>query len=151
VITTGVEKNFPGAVLAVLTANSTSNEAVIEAAVHNTDKKPIVFLYLGQYTSNLKPRLFRLIEPHLNDPQARQILGRANLLASQAKIECRFVYRRQSPDAVYHVWQDLHPVDTIADPEEASLLKRIHPDRTVTEETPQGEVVHMLKEAATTT
>jgi amino acid transporter len=150
VITTGVEKNFPGAVLAVLTANSTSNEAVIEAAVHNTDKKPIVFLYLGQYTSHLKPRLFRLIEPHLNDPQARYILGRANLLADQAKVACRFVYRRQSPDAVYHVWQDLHPVDTIVDAEQASVLKRIQPDRTVTEETPQGEVVHMLKEAATT-
>lgn len=151
VITTGVEKNFPGAVMAILTATSTSNEAVIEAAVHNTDKKAIVFLYLGQYTSNLKPRLFRLIEPHLHDPQARYILGRANLLADEAKIECRFVYRRQSPDAVYHVWQALHPADTIVDAGQASILKRIQPDRTVTEETPQGEVVHMLKEAATTT
>jgi amino acid transporter len=151
VITTGVEKNFPGAVLAVLTAASTSNEAVIEAAVHNTDKKPIVFLYLGQYTSDLKPRLFRLIEPHLNDPQARHILGRANLLADQAKIACRFVYRRQSPDAVYHVWQALHPADTIVDAEQASILKRIQPDRTLTEVTPQGEVVHVLKESAATT
>ena len=87
----------------------------------------------------------------MNDPQARHILGRANLLADQAKIECRFVYRRQSPDAVYRVWQALHPADTIVDAEQASVLKRIQPDRTVTEVTPQGEVVHMLKESVTTT
>lgn len=156
-ITTGVEKNFPGAVLAVLTATSTHNEAVIDAAVHNPGKKPIVFLYLGQQTSGLKPELFRLIEPHLNDPQARKVLGRANLLADQAKVECRFVYRRQTPDAVYRVWQALHPADTIVAAEQASsvepasVLKRIQPDRILTEATPQGEVVHVLKESAATT
>lgn len=151
VITTGVEKNFPGAVLAVLTANSKHNEAIINAAVNNTGKKPIVFLYLGQQTSDIKPRLFRLIEPHLNDPQAREILGRANHLAEEAKVECRFVYRRQAPDAVYRVWQALHPVDTIVDAEQASLSQHIHPDRISRDSTPDGEVVHLLKESAATT
>lgn len=151
VITTGVEKNFPGAVLAVLTATSPHNEAVINAAISNPDKKPIVFLYLGQQSSDMKPELFRLIEPHLNDPQAQKILGRANLLAEQAQVESRFIYRREVPNAAYTVWQALHPVDTIIDAGEASLLKQIQADDTITESKPDGQVVHLLKRRAATT
>src|SRR5439155_3786906 len=77
VVVTGVEKNFPGAILAVLSAGSPYNEAVMKAALDNPEKKPVVFLYLGESTSNRKPELFRLIEPHLNDMQARRDLGRA--------------------------------------------------------------------------
>jgi amino acid transporter len=145
VITTGVEKNFPGAVLAVLTATSTHNEAVIEAAVNNPGKKPIVFLYLGQQTSGMKPEIFRLLEPHLHDLQARSILGRANHVAEEAKVPCRFIYRRQTPEAAYRVWQALHPADTIVAAEQASAVQKIQPDATRTESTPHGEVVHLLK------
>jgi amino acid transporter len=148
VITTGVERNFPGAVLAVLTANSTDNDAVIKAAISNPGKKPVVFLFLGNYVSTLKPELFRLIEPHLNDPQARQIFGKANHLAEEARVNSRFIYRRQTPGAIYRVWQTLHPVDTIVSPEQASELKEIHPDQVQTEATSSGEVVHLIKDGA---
>jgi amino acid transporter len=147
VITTGVEKNFPSAILAVLSATSTHNEAVIDAAVNNPEKKPTVFLYLGQKTSGMQPQIFRLLEPHLNDLQARHILGRANHAAEEAKIPCRFVYRHQTPNAAYRVWQALHPADTIVAPEEASALEKIHPDLTRPESTPHGEVVHLLKDS----
>ncbi len=93
VITTGVEQQFPAAVLAVLTPDNEQNSAVIHAAVNNAGKKPIVFLYLGQQDSSRKPELFRLVEPHLNDEGARIDLGRANHQAEEAKVECRFVYR----------------------------------------------------------
>jgi hypothetical protein len=147
VITTGVEKNFPSAILAVLSATSTHNEAVIDAAVNNPEKKPTVFLYLGQKTSGMQPQIFRLLEPHLNDLQARHILGRANHAAEEAKIPCRFVYRHQTPNAAYRVWQALHPADTIVAPEEASALEKIHPDLTRPESTLHGEVVHLLKDS----
>ena len=146
VVTTGVEKNFPGAVLAVLTSGGEHNPAVIEAAINNSRKKPVVFLYLGKGISERKPELFRMIEPHLNDEQARRDFGRANYLAQEAKVECRFIYRHQKPGAAYHVWQELHPGDTIVAPEQVQALQQINPDRTSDEMTSAGQVVHLLKE-----
>lgn len=113
VVATGVERDFPSAVLAVLANSSPDNEAIIQAAIANKDKKPVVFLFLGEHSSKHKPELFRLIEPHLSDEQARNTLGRANYLAHEAHIDCRFIYRRHEPGAIYRVWQELHPQDTI--------------------------------------
>ncbi len=125
VVATGVEKDFPGAVLAVLATGSHANEAIIQAAITNSDKKPVVFLYLGQRVSDRKPELFRLIEPHLNDEQASKDMGRANYQAKEAKIECRFIYRRQEPGAIYRVWQELHPQDTIIAQEQMPEVEQI--------------------------
>jgi hypothetical protein len=93
----------------------------------------------------MKPEIFRLLEPHLHDLQARSILGRANHVAEEAKVPCRFIYRRQTPEAAYRVWQALHPADTIVAAEQASAVQKIQPDATRTESTPHGEVVHLLK------
>jgi amino acid transporter len=144
VATTGVEKDFPGTILAVLTADSEHNEAVIEAAINNPGKKPIVFLFLGERTSAQKPELFRLVEPHLNDEQARKVFGRANFLAQEAQVECRFIYRHQEPGAAYRIWQELHPTDSIVAPEQVSALQQVKPDRTYDESTPAGKVVHLI-------
>lgn len=113
VVATGVERDFPGAVLAVLDDGNPQNEAVMRAALANPGKKPVVFLFLGERTSKRKPEIFRLIEPHLSDEQARNTLGRANYLAHEADIDCRFLYRRHEPGAIYSVWQELHPQDII--------------------------------------
>ncbi|MDQ6659881.1 MAG: APC family permease [Chloroflexota bacterium] len=144
VVATGVEKGFPGDVLAVLSADSSCNEAVIQAAIANPDKKPVVFLYLGQRKSKRKPELFRLIEPHLSDEQARKDLGRANYWAKEAKIECRFIYRHQEPDAIYRVWQELHPQDTIIAEEQLPELQQMEPKRIYDESMPGGQVMHLL-------
>ena len=144
VVATGVEKDFPGAVLAVLAAGSQFNDAIIHAAITNTDKKPVVFLYLGQRVSDRKPELFRLIEPHLNDEQASKDMGRANYQAQEAKIECRFIYRRQEPGAIYRVWQELHPQDTIITQDQMPEVSQIHPLRTKNEATANGTVTHLL-------
>lgn len=146
VITTGVERTFSSAVLAVLTAGGPHNEAVIEAAIHGPDKKPVVFLYVGQPPSGLKPELFRLIEPHLNDPEARRTLGKANLLADRAGVPSRFVYRRQAPDAIYYVWQALRSADTIVARALVPAMQQINPDYTYDEASREGTVVHLLKE-----
>src|SRR5205814_5720979 len=142
VVVTGVERHFPAAVLAVLSAGSRLNEAVIQSAIANPGKKPVVFLYLGERTSQRKPELFRLIELHLNDEQARKDLGRANYLAQEAKIECRFVYRHQEPGAILRVWQELHPQEIIISKEQMPEAQQIHPNSDyhyITEVGPQTE------------
>lgn len=144
VVATGVEKNFPAAVLAVLSAGSPDNEAIIQSAISNPGKKPVVFLYLGARVSNRKPELFRLIEPHLNDDQARKDLGRANYLAQEAGVECRFIYRHQEPGAIYRVWRELHPQDTIIAEQQMPEVQQIHPQRIYDESTPSGQVMHLL-------
>lgn len=144
VVATGVEKDFPGAVLAVLSAGNRSNEAIIQAAISNPNHKPVVFLYLGHHVSDRKPELFRLIEPHLVDEQARKELGRANYLAQEDKINCRFIYRHQEPDAIYHVWQELHPQDTIIATEQMPELQQVHPKRIYDEAASNGQVKHLV-------
>jgi amino acid transporter len=141
VVVTGVEQNYPGAILAVLSAGSSYNVAVMKAALDNPEKKPVVFLYLGESASHRKPELFRLIEPHLNDMQARRELGRANYLAQEAQIECRFIYRHREPDAILHVWQELHPQITIVGRDNMSKLLQIKPKRIKEQSTPAGQVM----------
>ena len=143
VVVTGVEKDFPGAVLAVLEAGSSHNEAIIHSALASPEKKPVVFLYLGEGTSKRKPELFRLIEPHLNDEQARKDLGRANYLAQEAGIECRFVYRRRDLGAIYAVWQELHPREIIAASDEMPQLQQIKAQYTHEERTSGEQVTHL--------
>src|SRR5436309_1566738 len=138
VVVTGVEKNFPGAILAVLSAGSSYNEAVMSSAINNPGKKPVVVLYVGERTPTRKPELFRLIEPHLNDEQARRDLGRANYLAQEAKIECRFVYRHREPGAILHIWEELHPQDTIIADDKMPELQQIKPKRIDKQSTPAG-------------
>ena len=144
VVVTGVEKNFPGSVLGVLSAGSPSNDAVMKSALNNPDMKPVVFLYLGESTSKRKPELFRLFEPHLNDKQARSDLGRANYLAQEANIECRFIYRHREPGAIVHVWQEIHPQTTIVDRDHMSELLQTKPKRIFEQATPSGRVVYIL-------
>lgn len=144
VIATGVERQFPGSVLAVLSVASPHNEAVIDAAVHNAERKPVVFLYLGKYPSQQRIELFRLIEPHLNDLAARDIFGRANHQAEEAKIDCRFIYRHQGKGAAYRIWKALHPRDTIVAVEDTGAVQHIKADTTRTERTARGEVLHLV-------
>ncbi len=144
VVTTGVEQDFPGAVLAILAAGNQANEAIIQAALHNAEQKAVVFLYLGELQSGRKPELFRLVEPHLHDEMAKQDLARTNFLAQEAKVECRFLYRHREPDAIYHVWEELHPQDTIIAEEQLTEVQRIHPQRIYKEATADGQVIHLM-------
>ncbi len=130
--------------LAVLSWGSRFNKAIIQAAIANPGKKPVVFLYLGERISGRKPEMFRLIEPHLNDEQARQDLGRANFEAQQAGIECRFVYRRQEAGALLRVWQELHPRDIIIAAEQLPELEDVHAQRIRDEAIDGGQVMHLL-------
>ena len=87
-----------------------------------------------------------MVAPHLQDMQAREAFVGAKEQAKSANIDCRFVYRRNRRGAVYKVWQHIEPSDTIVAASQAKALWGVIPDTIRYERTPQGEVIHFLKE-----
>ena len=145
---TGVEGRLPGSVLAVLTTGNGHNDAVIRAAVNNAHGHPIVFLYLSENKAKAgrAPTMFEVVDPYLDDQQAKDYFGKAENLAQKAKVPRRYVYRQQEPDVVARVWQAVHPHDTVVAAENASQFEDINPDRIRYELTSKGKVAHMLKQ-----
>lgn len=145
VITTGVEQGFKAPLLAVLESGNSDNQAVVDAALHHPRHPAVVFLYLGQSRPDEKLELFRLAEPHLNDLTARQVLGRVQHQADEANVDCRFIYRRRSPEALREVWKLIHPYEVLLPPNLSSSLKRPQPWHAYDEENQAGKVVHLVK------
>ncbi|MEO8973436.1 MAG: APC family permease, partial [Ktedonobacteraceae bacterium] len=147
VMTTGVEGQLPGSILAILTAINGHNDAVIKTAINNADGHTVVFLYMGENTGkNVRtPSMFEMVDPYLDDLKAKEYFGKAEHLAQQAKINRRFVYRIQEPGAVARVWQIVHPHDTVVAAENAPTVENINPDRVRYELTANGKVAHLLK------
>lgn len=147
VIPTGIGSYLPGSILAVLTADNPHNNAVIDSAIQTADGHPVVFLFIGKPAPDTyrSPAIFEVVDPYLDDAQARQYFGHAEHEAQKAKIQRRFVYRHQAPGTVAHFWHLLHPHDIIVSAEEASECVDINPDRIRYEITPAGKVAHMVK------
>ena len=145
VVATQRAQSLPGSILAVLTADSARNNAVIHAAVANGERVPVTFLYIGERSSDRKPEVFRLTSPHLDDAQAKEDLGRANHLAQEAKTPSKFVYRHREPNAIQHVWRVVHPADMIIGAESVPELTGFEHDQIRYEETDAGKVAHVLK------
>ncbi|GCE24400.1 APC family permease [Dictyobacter kobayashii] len=122
VLTTGVESDFPAQVLAVLATDDPTNEEIIDTALAPDAPNPVVFLYLGNQKEEEQIEAFRLMEAHIDDIQAKEILGRVNARAVERDIDCRFVYREQNAQAIEEVWQSTHPKDTILSHKQAALL-----------------------------
>jgi amino acid transporter len=145
VVTTGVEGRLPDSVLAVLTAKNGHNDMVIRSAINSAEGRPVVFLFLGEPKPGRVPRMFEVVDPYLEDQQAKEYFGKAEHLASKSKIPRRFVYRQEQPGAVSSVWHVVHPHDTIVAAENVSEVEDVNPDRVRYELTPGGKVAHLLK------
>lgn len=145
VVTTGVEGRLPDSVLAVLTAKNGHNDTVIRTAINNAEGKPVVFLYVGERKPGRIPRMFEVVDPYLEDQQAKEYFGKAENLARKSKIPRRFVYRLEEPGAVASVWQVVHPRDTVVAAENAPEVVDVNPDRIRYELTSGGKVAHLLK------
>ncbi|MGH2509017.1 MAG: APC family permease, partial [Ktedonobacteraceae bacterium] len=145
VVTTGVEGRLPGSVLAVLTSENGRNTAIIRTAVAISDGRPVVFLYLGELKPTRTPRIFEVVDPYLDDTQAKEYFGKAENMAQKAKIQRRFVYRKQEPNAVSRVWHVVHPRDIVISADKASDIADVSPDRIRYEITSSGKVAHLLK------
>ncbi|GAC1382724.1 MAG: hypothetical protein NVSMB33_10260 [Ktedonobacteraceae bacterium] len=148
VMITGIEGRLPGSTLAVLTTGNGHNDAVIRTAINHADGHPVVFLYVSGHKPQIKraPDLFEVIDPYLDDVQAKEYFGKAEHLAQKAKIARRFIYRLQEPGTVAGVWQAIHPHDIVVAAEIAPQFEDINPDRIRYELTSNGKVAHMLKQ-----
>lgn len=146
VITTGVEGRLPGSILAVLTAVNGHNDAVMRNAINSANGQSVVFLFLAKPTPpGRAPRMFEVVDPYLEDEQAKEAFGKAEHLAKKSKIARRFLYRQQEKDAVAQVWQIVHPRDTVVAADTATQIADVNPDRIRYELTPAGKVAHLLK------
>jgi hypothetical protein len=144
---TGVEGRLPGSILAVLTNRNGHNDAIIRTAINNAEGHPVVFLYVSDRKPEISrvPSMFEVVDPYLDDLQAKEYFGKAENLAQKAKISRRYVYRQQEPGTVSRVWQAVHPRDTVVAAEFASEFEDVNPDRIRYELTSSGKVAHMLK------
>ena len=147
VMITGVEGRLPGSVLAVLTDRNGHNDAVIRTAINNAEGHPVVFLYVSERKPlpGRAPGMFELVDPYLDDLQAKVYFGKAENLAQKARISRRYVYRQQEPGTVSRVWQAVHPRDTVVAGDIAQEFEDVNPDRIRYELTTSGKVAHMLK------
>ncbi|HYL43349.1 MAG TPA: hypothetical protein VEU97_08195, partial [Ktedonobacteraceae bacterium] len=147
VMITGVEGRLPGSVLAVLTGENGNNDAVIRTAIDHADGHPVVFLYVSNKPRTERtPSMFEVVDPYLDDLQAKEYFGKAETLAQKAKLPRRFVYRQKEPGAVALVWQAVHPHDIVVAAKNAPQLEDVNPDRIRYELTSSGKVAHMLKQ-----
>jgi amino acid transporter len=145
VLLTGITGRLSDCTLAVLMASNGHNESVIRTAIANADDKPVVFLYLAQPQPSRTPTLYEIVDPYLEDTRAKEAFRKAAREARRSKVNSRFIYRYQAPQVVAHVWQVVHPHDTIVAAEHTPEIVDINPDRIRYEITSDGKVAHLLK------
>ena len=145
VVATAITRRIPDSVLAVLTARNGHNDLVIRSAISSAEGRPVVFLYIGKRKPARTPSIFEVVDPYLEDQQAKEYFGKAENLANKSKLPRRFVYRSEEPGVVASVWQVVHPHDTVVAVENAEEVKDVNPDRIRYELVPGGKVAHLLK------
>jgi amino acid transporter len=151
VVVRHVEHHLPNSILAVLTPNNPRNDAVIRAAINRAasgeETRPVMFLYIGEpKRREVAPQVMEIVDPYLEDQQAKEDFSKAEGQALKAKIPVRkYVYMLGGPEIASQVWQVVHPKDTILPAEESEELKDINPDRIRYELTQDGQVAHLLK------
>lgn len=145
VVTPYLEGRLQNSLLAVLTAGNELNNAIIDSAIDQAHGRPVVFLYLAEPPVGRVPKLFEVVDPYLEDDQAKAILKHAASLARKANLASRFVYRAQSPGSAGLIWQAVRPRDVVLAADHAAEFEEINPDRIRYEMTSQGKIAHMLK------
>src|SRR5581483_4340022 len=119
VVVSSLQERFPDALLTVLVAGNPQNDSVISTAINAARGKPIIFLYLAEPSVKRTPRLFEVVDPYLDDQPAKETLKHAALLAREAGLTTRFVYRQQEPGAAANLWQTIRPHDVVLAAEDA--------------------------------
>jgi hypothetical protein len=145
---THVEHRLPGSILAVLIQDDKHNETIARVAIQNAARRPVVFLYISKIRPAIEAlHLFEFADPYLHDEQAKVTFARIEHLVQKQKqkIVRRYVYRLQAPGVVKSVWSVVHPRDVVADAEHMEMFEDINPDFVRYELTPDGKVVHLVK------
>lgn len=146
VVVSSLTERFPDALLTVLSAGNPHNDSVISTAIKAAHGKPIVFLYLAESGAKRAPRLFEVVDPYLDDQSAKETLKHAAILAREAGLTTRFVYRQQEPGVAASLWQTIRPHDVVLAAENTRQCSEINPDLIRYELTSQGKIAHLLKQ-----
>ena len=149
VVMTRLKDTVTGATLAILTPGHTQqNSAVMRAAIQSAEPQhPILFLYLAGKPKNLvTPQMMEIVDPYLDDTEAKDTFGKAEGLALKASSPTRsYIYLQEESNMAEQIWQSIHPRDTLVAAKDDQQLKDINPDRVRYELTPEGKVAHLLK------
>jgi amino acid transporter len=145
VVTAGKATHLPEATLAVLSTGDVENMEVVKAALQEGRDVPIVFLYLGEQSSDETPELFEVAAPHLKDPEARKLFGRANKLAQEEGVNCRFVYRQKSTRAVELIREKVQPNKIIFSLHQEELQQNFLQTGTQYEQKQNGTITYLQK------
>jgi amino acid transporter len=149
VVMTRLKDTLPGSTLAILTPGHTQqNSAVMRAAINSAEPQhPILFLYLaGKPKNAIAPQMMEIIDPYLDDAEARDTFGKAEGLALKAQSpNRRYIYLQEGSNMAEQIWQSIHPRDTLVAAKDDQQLKDINPDRVRYELTPEGKVAHLIK------
>lgn len=145
-----LETRLPNAILAVLVGSEHNNERVIESALKEisedgSDMRSLIFLYLSKQKMNRVPSPFEIIDPYLEDGQAKDTFRLAQRLAGQKGVTSRFVYQLATNDVLEQVWKFAQPRDVVLPADLLPQVEDINPDRMRYELTPHGKIVHLVK------
>ena len=132
--------------MAVLVGNERHNEQVIQSALHETTSgQPVVFLYLSDQKFDRVPRPFEIIDPYLEDLEAKETFRQAERLARRQGVLRHFVYQFATPDILAQVWRFVQPRDMVLPAALVAQTQEISPDRLRYELTSRGKVAHLVK------
>lgn len=145
-----LETRMPNAILAVLVGNEHNNERVIESALKEVSddgekKRSLIFLYLSTQKVNRVPSPFEIVDPYLEDGQAKDTFRLAQRLSGHKGVTSHFVYQLATSDVLEQVWKFAQPRDIVLPADLLSQVENINPDRMRYELTPHGKVVHLVK------
>ncbi len=141
-----LETRVPNSILAVLMGSGRHNEEVIESALQEASyRHPVVFLYLSDLTLERVPRPFEIIDPYLEDLDAKETFRQAERLARSKGVPRRYMYQRATPETLAHVWRLVQPRDVVLPKDFVAETRQINPDRLRYELRPKGSVAHLLK------
>jgi amino acid transporter len=142
-----LQTRIPNSVLAVLMSNGKDNKRVIESALQEaTPTQPVVFLYLSDQRLERVPQPFEIVDPYLEDVEAKETFRQAERLASRERATRCFVYQLATPEKLAHVWKFVQPRDVVLPEALIDQTEGINPDRLRYEHTSNSRVAHLVKQ-----
>jgi amino acid transporter len=141
-----LQTRIPNSVLAVLMSDGRENKQVIESALKDASAtEPIVFLYLSDHRLERDPQPFEIIDPYLEDIEAKETFRLAERLASRGRAARYFVYQLATPEKLAQVWRFVQPRNVVLPKVLMDQTEGINPDRLRYEVTPNSKVAHLVK------
>jgi hypothetical protein len=141
-----LETRIPNSVLAVLVSDGKDNKQVIESALKGaTSTQQVVFLYLSDHGIERVPQPFEIVDPYLEDVDAKETFRQAERLARRGSVQRSFVYQLATPEKLAQVWKFVKPREVVLPITLMNQTEEISPDRLRYEIMSNCRIAHMIK------